>query len=604
MENVFPPIVLAYLVLDQPRQRLAQWTEALAALDDPRAPPLATVDGHYDPTLDQVLLGVSYDELALGNERLAYVIDVALRAGIGMIQPAELSDGERRRLFGDRLARCTVSVAHQRTVVGALTELVRRVRVRAAQRSASLAAPRVPPPVPVRRGAPGVPPPVPGSGGRGPSRHVISRASSPSASPALVSLPLSAAPALSPPPVSLSPSAAPAAEVVRERSARAPRAATALMDPLETQRLAVAGLPPEAMPALAENTRPGAPMPPPPPVLADGSGELSVADPYASAVAPLPPGCIYARYLRSGRWVPIRIGSLSLRGAALTAGALPRVHDRVDIALAYADLRATVRGRVHIVSTPEEVARRGAASFSVAFDLDERSRPQLTALLQAARAANVTIKPPPARLTRRYPVEWPVCLGTARGVVRAEALDVSRDGMFVRQSSALALDASLGFSVVLDDGDRPVSGLSRVVRVIDEDAARNCALASGYGLQIVEMSDIDRARWQAFLERIGRRAERRVLIGAAAGRLRELQGALAAAGYAVTGATDPEALVQLARRDERAVDACLIDAAWRPPDRTSTWSDTLFPARGVPCIALRGDVRRAREAIDQVLSIT
>jgi hypothetical protein len=128
-------------------------------------------------------------------------------------------------------------------------------------------------------------------------------------------------------------------------------------------------------------------------------------------------------------------------------------------------------------------------------------------------------------------------------------------------------------------------------------------MAPGYGLHIVDMADADRDRWSGFLARVERRAERRVLIGAGAGRLRELQGGLAAAGYAVASATDPAALVALASKEERAVDACLIDAAWAPPSRTSTWSERLFPTRNVPCVAMRGDVRRAREAIDQVLSI-
>jgi hypothetical protein len=39
--------------------------------------------------------------------------------------------------------------------------------------------------------------------------------------------------------------------------------------------------------------------------------------------------------------------------------------------------------------------------FSVNFELDDGSRRQLTALLTAARAANVTIKPAPPRGTRR-----------------------------------------------------------------------------------------------------------------------------------------------------------------------------------------------------------
>lgn len=374
---------------------------------------------------------------------------------------------------------------------------------------------------------------------------------------------------------------------------------TVEMDPLAMQQLAVADVP--LAPALSEKTRPDARLPPPPVAVADGSQGMRF-EPYPPGT-PLPPGSIYARYLRSGRWVPIRIGSLSLRGAGLLTGALPRIDDRVELALAFADLRAQVRGPVQKVSTPEEAARRGAASFSMAFELDEEARRRLVALLQAARAANITIKPPPPRGNRRYPVEWPVCLGTARGAIRAEALDVSREGMFVRQADSLAPGARLSFSVVLDDSGGPVTGSSRVVRVMDETGARSCGMAPGYGLRIVDMADSDRERWSGFLGRVERRAERRVLIGAGAGRLRELQGGLAAAGYAVAGATDPAALVALASKEERAADACLIDAAWAPPTRTTTWSEQLFPARNVPCVAMRGDVRRAREAIDQVLAI-
>ncbi len=230
------------------------------------------------------------------------------------------------------------------------------------------------------------------------------------------------------------------------------------------------------------------------------------------------------------------------------------------------------------------------------------SRRKLTALLHAARAANVTIKPPPPRGGRRFPVQWPVCLGTPRGALRVEALDVSREGMFVRQVPGLARDTAVSFSIVLDDGGGPVSGHARVVRYLDEVAARSSGLAPGYGLQLADLAGADRERWEAFIARIERRAELRVLVGATRSRLRELQGRLAAAGYAVATATDPGALVQLASGHERAVDACLIDAGWSPPGPT-TWSETLFPTRTVPCVAMRGDVRRAREAIDQVLAI-
>jgi hypothetical protein len=311
---------------------------------------------------------------------------------------------------------------------------------------------------------------------------------------------------------------------------------------------------------------------------------------------------IYARYLRSGRWVPIRVGALSLKGAALLTGALPRMKDHVDIALSFGTHRALVRGIVGKVSSVREAASTGAATFSVAFELDEASRKQLVNLLTAARDAKITIKPPPPRATRRFPVEWPITLGTTRGAVRGIALDVSTGGMFVKPTLSLELGATIGFSLQLDDGSAPIAGSAKVVRVIGEPEAKLCGLAPGFGLEVVTMSEADRMRWLGFLARIERRAEKRVLIGAEPHRLAELQAGLASAGYAVVGGTDPGALVQLANT-ERPADAVLIDAGWLQNEASATLVESLFSARNVPCVTMNGEVRRARQAIDKLLEV-
>ena len=205
--------------------------------------------------------------------------------------------------------------------------------------------------------------------------------------------------------------------------------------------------------------------------------------------------------------------------------------------------------------------------------------------------------------TRRLPVEWPVCLGTMRGAVRADALDVSCGGMFVKPTHALVPNTCLNFSAVLDDGDAPVAGRARVVRHVTEAEAKTCGLVPGYGLRILDMGDADLARWYQFLGRVEKRAARRVLVGASPGRLAELQAVLASAGYAVTGGTDPGALVQLASTAGRPVDAAMIDGAWLGEGTAAAWFETLFSARDVPCLTLHGDARRARASVDKALSI-
>lgn len=556
--------LLAFLVIDQPRQRLSHWSTALSPLDDPQAPPYASVIAHYDPLLDQALIALRYDAANLGDHGLAFLVELALLAEVGVIQPAELSEGDRKRFLTERLARCVLTVENAHHVTSALNELVRRLREqRVSQRGPALQ-PTVADvadamlPLPKRPGSPrpASPPPLPAAAlGRIPrgdtedphllvkakgTRDDLGRGSQPPATTSRV------------------------AGSDRMKPLRdVHRAETVEMDAGEVARHAV-----ETLPSLAA-----------------------------------PSTTIYARYLRSGRWVPIRIGALSLKGAALMSGALPRVNDNVDVALSFGGHRALVRGSVGKVSSVEETASSGASTFSVDFRLDDASRRQLTGLLTAARAAKVTIKPPPARAARRFPVEWPVGLGTSKGVVRAEALDVSKAGLFVRPLHALAMGSTVSFSSVLDDGGAPVNGRAKVIRHITEAEARAQGLAPGYGLSITDMGDDARARWLSFLARIEKRAERRILIGASPARMAELQTCLAAAGYAVTGGTDPGALVQLASAEARPVDAALIDAAWLSPQMSSEWVESLFSARNVPCVTLHGDAKRARATIDRLLGV-
>jgi hypothetical protein len=577
--RTFPPLIEAFLIIDQPRQRLSYWTHSLAPLDDDRAPPLATITAYYDPSTDQALLALRYDELALGRDRLAFVIEIALLAEIGMIQPAELSDGDRRRFLNERLSRCTLHVSDQRGVVASLAELVRRVRD----------VKKVPPPVPAARAQ--VRP-------RGTTQD-----------PVLLVNPKSTRDDL--PQQEMTIELIPEDQVPTVYQRTSPHVIARAKSPHRAETVL---MPPGQAIKIAESSRPGRPIADEPigdedATIARAESPMELAssarvdpDAYPMANGPTPPGIIYARYLRSGRWMPIRIGSLSLRRAALMSGVLPRLHDHVDVALSYGSHRALVRGPVTKVSTTEEVSLSGAATFSVNFELDDVSRRQLTSLLTAARAAQVTIKPPPPRQARRFVVEWPVTIGTIKGTVRAEALDVSRDGMFVRPIHTLTLDSMVTFSAVLDDGASPVTGRAKVVRQIREPEARTCGLAPGYGLLIADMGEADLDRWTQFLTRIEKRADKRVLIGAAPERLTELQSALAALGYAVTGGTDPGALVQLAGV-ERPVDAVLIDGGWLAPGNSISWIESLFSARNVPCVTMHGDVRRGRAAIDKLLAV-
>ena len=607
---VFQPLVEVFLLVEQPRQRLSHWSQALAPLDGVDAPPVATVDAYYDPTSNQAIFGLRYDELALGPDRLEFVVQVALLAEIGMVQPAELSERDRGRFVGDRLAKCTLHVGDQRKIVNALFELVRRVRAQhqkpvpdprlvRAVHSARSFGPSTPPPRATRALAHG--------SVRAPREQFLEEVEADTHGHSTLTLITPEGPVTveqgpatveqDPPTTEQDPPTAEKdtsvarrlAATLPPRRADLPRSSSVVTRPgvHRTDTVTMSATETERMLAPVNAGEPGDPP----------------TEPYLPTTDPAESGVIHARYLRAGRWVPLRIGALSLKGAALMACALPRIGDRVDVTLSFANYRALVRGAVGKISTTEEAETSGATTFHVSFELDDDSRRELTALLTAARAAKVMLKPPPSRSTRRYPVEWPISLGTPRGTVRAEALDVSIEGMFVKPVHALTLDADVTFSVVLDDGLSPIAGRSRVIRSISEISARGTGLSPGYGLSIVEMADGDRERWAAFLMRIEQRSACRVLIGAAPARLAELQSELVAAGYAVTGGSDPGALAQLACAEAHPVDAALIDARWLAAASTSSRVESLFSARKVPCVTVHGDAERARIAIDKLLSV-
>src|ERR1700760_4665599 len=127
-----PPLIEVFFLVEQPRQRWSHWTQALAPIDDPGSPAIASVDAFFDPTTTQAIFTVRYAANVLDADALARLVDIATFTEITIIPPDELSDAERRRFVRERLARCTERVTDQRKLVGALIELVRRVR---AQRS-------------------------------------------------------------------------------------------------------------------------------------------------------------------------------------------------------------------------------------------------------------------------------------------------------------------------------------------------------------------------------------------------------------------------------------------------------------------------------------
>ncbi len=571
---------LIYLVIDNARSQAL--TREWEPFDDPA---VGSVDVYFRSSTDVALVAV---HLAPGGDRGRW-IGAVVASGISVIDPSRMGEGDRRAFFASYLQRYEVVTRACAGVASAMTAL----RARAAQKKArgtepgdAIGEPAAPPRP--RLGTP-----------------VDQRATDP---------------------------------VDRAETVGSPRARLGSDAPPPDQR---AGIPP--LPLMGGSRRstalglgalrrpadeptdvaaPGHPITEPGPMARAGGADASphqdtepgrprrersrtptdpIAPPVMTRAPTGDPPTVLVRFLRGGQWSPARLRSLSMRGAYLVTGAPPRVNDEVHVALDFAELSTLVRGAVYHVTTSRDAVITGASGFAVRFSTEASpARARLTELLQRARADGVVIRPPPSRIAMRFPVRWPVQVQGAHGGC-ADALDVSQGGLFV--SPPLALGATtVTASIPLDVGDPPIEVRARVARSITPTDAIARGLAPGVGLEIIDMSDGDRVRWQRFLSRVERRSVRTVLVGAAPARLEAITRALTDAGYAVSSSADPGTLIRLADSGPLP-DVAVIDDSLLELGVSASWLEQVFTARAVPCITVHGEPLRARMVVDRLLAV-
>jgi hypothetical protein len=232
-------------------------------------------------------------------------------------------------------------------------------------------------------------------------------------------------------------------------------------------------------------------------------------------------------------------------------------------------------------------------------------RDALEAILRAVGADKLrSLEPPPHRRAARYPVQWPVQLGWTKGRVRSQALDVSRHGMFVGcEDVACPPDGPVHMTIAIDDHGTPVLAAGRVARALPGAQARQLGTASGIGIEITAMSERDQRSWSAFVNRVARRAEREVMVGAVPARRQELCAALSGAGYCAVGVDDAAQLVSRAAAAPRTPDLVLIDSSLvRDNPRGVQAARRALAVRHVPLLSIDGDSAEAtREIVDGAL---
>jgi hypothetical protein len=513
--RVHQPLYEIFLVLEPLRPRAHELFTLLAPLHEAGAPHVCGLDLYYRRSSDVALVALRYDERTFTRERLNFVIDLATGAGIPLLDPARMSEGDRRGFYGAYLSTYDVKIEDQRTLADAFDALGKRID---------------------------------------------------SETPATASLPRGALGKLAPTHQSLdSRESLPLAEQARQARSRADARSRATTTRTPT----------------IQQTEP--------PIM-----EVPATTPA--------PTTIDVRFLRGGAWTTARLRALSVKGAYLVTGAPPRLGDSVHVALGFRESGALLRGTVYHVTTAADALATGSSGFAVRFPVyPSAGRTQLIELLTAARDAGVTIKPPPTRHAVRFPVCWPVQVGLGDDSFHADALDVSERGLFVATPHDLGVGAEISVAVPMEEGDA-VTARARVARLLPAREASPRGLRGGTGLELTDMSDVDRRMWNAFLDRVRRRTERRIVVGALPTRIDDLASALTAAGYSVVTGSDAGVLVRLADLEPRPPDAVVIEAglAAQGPDH---WLEQVFSARQVPCVTVNGDGRRTRCVVDRLLQV-
>jgi hypothetical protein len=315
---------------------------------------------------------------------------------------------------------------------------------------------------------------------------------------------------------------------------------------------------------------------------------------------------VEVRVRRGDAWQLARVRSMTREGISIATGTPPRRGDVVDLELRACGIVLLIRSTVVGVATGDAAAALGASGFGARFLIaGETERRQLEEILRVLGSDKLrSLEPPPRRRAARYPVHWPVFVRSPKCRANLRALDVSRHGMFVGcDDSTCPLEGSVHVTVPIDDGGTPILATARVARAIPDELARTRGLRSGIGIEFTALSQRDEQRFAAFVGRVGRRAEREVVVGASASRLGELTTALSAAGYCTTGVSDATGLVERAAAGSRVPDLVVLDSSLvRENPRAIHAARRALAVRLVRLVTIDGDSPSSmREFVDGAL---
>jgi len=626
---VYTPTYELFLILEPLRRGFRRLCKAVESLATDDAPGLLGTDIYYRATTDVALLALRFDERALTYKQLTWVLDYAAGAAIPVLDPAKLSETDRRQFYRSYLTSYKTKIEDLSGPVAALYELGRRLRLVNNTRARTHG--EGPKPIPGKRqprmltkelfGAPASQPqPAPSAQPSAslPSGDVPVRASIPGG----ISPRGKLGPSHRSPDERLDYSLVEQAALAKRASAQ--RAAT-VRTPLTDDDRTARDIPPlhvvdevtqklargkdkrrrrdETLPASPKARRPASEPGATPTAEVEESTDVPIhVDSGADGSGPIHEAAIEVRYRRGGQWALARLRSLSVKGAYLVTGALPRLGDKVTLAFAYGDDGVTLQAKVYHITSVRDAAETGSAGFAVRFSHQASpERSDLIEILKRALADGLRIKPPPARVAVRFPVCWPVRVGSSRGGIKVDVLDVSAGGMFFTTKRNVATD-ELMFRLPLDNGDSPIHGRVKVVRKVDPETAQRRAMLPGYGVSIVELDGTSRRRYANFVDRVQRRSQSRLFVGAGHDRVRDIMSGLSSVGYEVVGACDPCVLKKSTELSGASVDMAVIDASLG--NQHVKQFRQAFAERNVRTLFIGGEPPdKARADVDRLLEI-
>jgi hypothetical protein len=304
---------------------------------------------------------------------------------------------------------------------------------------------------------------------------------------------------------------------------------------------------------------------------------------------------------RGDEWVAGRLRFLSATRVAVAATATPQVGDPFSLALAYGTRELTIPAVVDSVDRALDLSTPMSTGFSAVLDdLSPQQSRSLIDMLHEASRAGLELTPPPLR-PARFAVSWPLIVKPIGGEpVRVTALDVSLDGMFIRQCD---LGGRIEFALPVDERGPAIRGYLEVVREMSPAAANDLGFTPGSGVAIRQLAAGDRSRYDAFIGRVRERNERRLLVAAASDQLAPLVTGLRAVGYAVTSSSDPSDIVESISGKLRP-DVAVIDNSLTRLESEAELLMSLLREHHIFTLATGGKhVEETRRAVDELLGI-